>query len=668
LDLNFLNNHSIKNSTTALSVLLVVLAMGVAATGFSVLKEARNTDKTWRQYEAITARKADHLSHLRAAIGYGGAIHKFKNFVLRQDRLLIVDVHASMLEVTVALTAYSALGANAAERNAISVLEKSLSLYLAAIEKAELLASTDISPRAIDRIVKINDGPALAALATLASELRAAREKSSKSVHTSVAQVESAITDMISIVGALTALLVIGFFWFSRIQFVNPLLQLSDAISSLAKGDTATPIPHGSRQNELGALARTMEVFRENMVFRQHAEHELRQIQKELEERTEAAVLARNEAEEANTAKSRFLSSMSHELRTPLNAILGFTQLLNMDLDQALTAKQRDATDQILKAGDHLMTLIGEVLDLAAIEAGKASLDLKPQDPTPIIEECVAFARTLAEQKDLTFHDRTTGWRLPDFDIDDTRFRQVLLNLLSNAVKYNRDGGTVTLAIQKIDEQKIRFNVIDSGIGIAAEKHAGIFMPFSRLGLENSDITGTGIGLTITKELVEAMGGTIGFESALGLGSTFWIEFPVVRGELSVKERREEIEDTARTGPTVLCVEDNASSLKLLESIIERIPGSTMLAAHTGEIGLDLAEMRQPDIILMDINLPGIDGVETLKRLKETAATKDIPVIAVTARAAPEDKRQGLEAGFTDYLTKPIDVEAITAAINQAFE
>jgi PAS domain S-box-containing protein len=415
---------------------------------------------------------------------------------------------------------------------------------------------------------------------------------------------------------------------------------------------------------------------------------------------------AMKEAERANSAKSEFLSSMNHELRTPLNAILGFTQLLNSDPDHPLTEKQLDATEQVLKAGDHLLSLIDKVLDLAAIESGKVSLDIEAQDPTPVIESCAAIARNLAEQKGLAFHDRTAGWQLPEINIDETRFRQVLLNLLSNAVKYNRDGGTVTLAIEEagtgvIDrlgadpgirtgkqqeggKSSLRISVIDSGIGIAAEKHDQIFTPFSRLGLENSDITGSGIGLTITRELVEAMGGSIGFESTLGLGSTFWLEFPIVSGALSVKHRGEEPaaaddDDDAdadapspRTRHTVLCVEDNPSSLKLLQLIIERIQGTAMISAHTGELGVDLAEIHQPNVILMDLNLPGIDGIEALKRLKASSATKDIPVIALTARASKKDKAQGLEAGFADYLTKPINVREVTSTINrvvgQAFQ
>ena len=296
-----------------------------------------------------------------------------------------------------------------------------------------------------------------------------------------------------------------------------------------------------------------------------------------------------------------------------------------------------------------------------------------PADPTPVIASCAAMARRLAEQKGLTFYDRTTGWNLPDINIDETRFRQILLNLLSNAVKYNRDSGTVTLAAEEGKDGSLRISVTDSGRGIAAEKHSQVFTPFSRLGLENSDITGTGIGLTITKELMACMGGAIGFESTLHVGSTFWLEFPIVGGELSVKDHGEVLASktaSSNTAPqsslTVLCVEDDPSSLKLLESIIDRISGATMISAHTGELGVDMAEIHRPNVILMDINLIGMTGIEALERLKASPATTNIPVIALTARASAKDKALGLEAGFVDYLTKPIDVEMVTFAIHQA--
>ncbi|MBT3306946.1 MAG: response regulator [Alphaproteobacteria bacterium] len=253
---------------------------------------------------------------------------------------------------------------------------------------------------------------------------------------------------------------------------------------------------------------------------------------------------------------------------------------------------------------------------------------------------------------------------------------------MSNAIKYNRDGGTVSLAIEETENKGLHISVIDTGKGIPEEKQDQLFTPFSRLGLENSDITGTGIGLTITRELTEAMGGDIGFESTLNLGSTFWVEFPITSGQLLEKDSNEVradadtdtdtdadavAENALKTKHTVLCVEDNPSSLKLLESIIERIPGTAMISAHTGELGVDLAEIHRPDVIMMDLNLPGITGLEALNRLQNSKITKDIPVIALTARASATDRKMGLDQGFEHYLTKPIKIDEIMSALDQVF-
>lgn len=683
--MKFLRNFTVKNTITALSVLMVVLAVGVVTSGIIVFNEVRGTSETWQRYEQVTARKADHLSDLRDALGYGGVIHLFKNFVLRQDRLLIVDVQERMLDVTVALTAYSALGMSKAEKKSIEVLEKNLAGYLDAVAKAETLANKGMAPRDIDRIIIIDDGPAFKALKTLSTEIKNSHRESANSVYQAVSKVTSTLVLTVLVLGGLTALLVVGFFLFARIQFVNPLLRLGEIMRGIAYGDTETMTPYTDRPNELGTMAKSIEVLRENVVRRQQAEHELMQIQHELErrveERTEASVQAMNEAEQANQAKSDFLSSMSHELRTPLNAILGFTQLLNTDPENPLTDNQVDATEQVLKAGDHLLILINEVLDLAQVESGRINLDTKPQSPAPIVGTCANIAHNLAEQKGLVFHDRTKGWILPDINIDETRFQQVLLNLLSNAVKYNRDGGSVSLSADETKKGILRLSISDTGRGIAKEKQALLFQPFSRLGLENSDITGTGIGLTITKQLIEAMGGEISFESQLDRGSTFWLEFPFAGGALLLAngEKRTTDEKTTvdmasmpsdkageKDAHTVLCVEDNPSSLKLLESIIDRIPGMTMLSAHTGELGIDLAEIHRPDVILMDINLPGITGLEALSRLQNSKLTKNIPVIALTARASATDKKLGLDQGFEHYLTKPINIQEVTSAIRSS--
>ena len=388
----------------------------------------------------------------------------------------------------------------------------------------------------------------------------------------------------------------------------------------------------------------------------------------------EGLVAARDEADRANRAKSEFLSSMSHELRTPMNAILGFAQLLENNPENPLDGKQRESVQQILTGGEHLLTLIDDVLNLAQIESGQFSLSIEVTDLEPVFGECLAIARTLTEKRGITVIDRTQDQDIPWVLIDATRFRQVLLNLLSNAVKYNRDEGSVILKADETADGMVRVSVTDTGPGIPREKQDQLFQPFSRLGLEATDIQGTGIGLNITKELVELMAGRIGFESAPGKGSTFWVEVPMAEdGEKTKrKDKRSSpsqgAEAQLKPGHTLLYVEDNPANLKLMETLIERVPEMHMFSAHTGELGLELAAAHKPDVILMDINLPGIDGIEALHRLKESPETRDIPVIALTSNAMSRDVEEGLKAGFHRYLTKPIRIEEVTSALESALE
>lgn len=383
-----------------------------------------------------------------------------------------------------------------------------------------------------------------------------------------------------------------------------------------------------------------------------------------------ALVEAKQEAEMASRAKSEFLSSISHELRTPLNAIIGFTQLLQTDQENPLSQKQLESTEYVLKSSAHLLNLIEQVLDLSAIESGQVRVDLETVNPASIVRDCVKIAENLAKQRNIDFFDRVSGWNLPEINADRTRFRQSLLNLLSNAVKYNRDGGSVTFAVAETERHELRLMVMDSGIGIPQEAQERVFSPFSRLGQESSGIPGTGIGLKITKELVEAMGGSVGFESTPNLGSTFWVDFPIVSGALAIREEPKPprpIRLKNKGEHMVLCVDDNPSSLKLLGSIVDRIPGVSLITAHTGELAIDLAEIHRPDVVLMDINLPGINGFEALRRINQSVATKGIPVIALTARASIQDRERGLKEGFHAYLTKPIDVTEVTSILTNTF-
>lgn len=386
----------------------------------------------------------------------------------------------------------------------------------------------------------------------------------------------------------------------------------------------------------------------------------------ELARRNELAE-AKEAAERANQAKSDFLSSMSHELRTPMNAILGFAQLL--ECDDELTADQRDNANEILKAGRHLLTLINEVLDLARIEAGRIDLSLEPVLLREAVEDCRQLVQPLAAARGLALEVE-----LPEAAVvraDRTRLKQVLLNLLSNAVKYNRDGGSVRLSASPAGDM-LRVAVADTGTGIRAERLGELFEPFNRLGAEQSAVEGTGIGLSITRRLMELMGGRIGAESEPGVGSTFWIELVADTGRPvggpAVPDALRAALAAAEHAARILCIDDNPVNLKLVAQLLARRPRLRLSSAHTPQLGIELARAHRPELILLDINMPGMDGYAVLRLLKEDPRLSAIPVIAVTANALPRDIERGRAAGFADYLIKPLMLDGFLAAIDACLQ
>ena len=377
---------------------------------------------------------------------------------------------------------------------------------------------------------------------------------------------------------------------------------------------------------------------------------------------------AKATAEAANLAKSEFLSSMSHELRTPLNAILGFAQLMESDVPSPSPA-QKISIDQILQAGWYLLALINEVLDLSLIESGRLSLSTEKVSLEDVLCDCRAMMEPLALKRGITM-------TFPAFDgpcfvmADRTRVRQILVNLLSNAIKYNRTNGSIVVKCTARPLGYIRLSVADTGQGLTTEKLSQLFQPFNRLGQEDGAEQGTGIGLVVTKRLVEVMKGSIGVNSTVGSGTEFWIDLVATtapRHDFTQADSAITAETLARdAGPvrTVLYVEDNPANLKLVTMLIARRKDLRLLTAENGNLGVELAQVHQPDVILMDINLPGISGIKVMSILSRDDATATIPIIALSANAGPRDIERGLEAGFLRYLTKPIKVDVLMETLD----
>lgn len=453
--------------------------------------------------------------------------------------------------------------------------------------------------------------------------------------------------------------------------YVSGSMGEEAAIERLKAGATDYVLKH--RMEKLATSVRRAVREADDRSQRANAERALRQLNAQLEarvtERTEALtranlalVRARLDADRANHAKSDFLSRMSHDLRTPLNAVIGFAQVLEME---PLSPEQREGVTHILRAGRHLLDMINEVLDISRIEAGRLSISPEPVGLDGLVADAVEMLRPLAMRRGLTI---TVHVDARTYVIADRlRLNQVLFNLLSNAVKYNRDGGSVEIAAD-VRDAVTTIRVTDTGAGIPPESLDRLFTPFERLGAEESGVEGTGLGLALVKGLVEAMHGSVHVESVVDQGSAFSVTLPSAAapdGDVHI------VADGARVlradpdiRGTVLYVEDNASNVRLMEVVLARRPGITMLHAADGERGLAMLRERRPDLIFLDLHLPRMTGQEVLRQIWQDPATRQIPVVVLSADATPAQARRMLAAGATAYLTKPVDVREVFAVLD----
>ncbi|MDQ2077251.1 PAS domain-containing protein [Marinimicrobium sp. ABcell2] len=385
----------------------------------------------------------------------------------------------------------------------------------------------------------------------------------------------------------------------------------------------------------------------------------------------ERVMQAKETAEKANQAKSEFLSSMSHELRTPLNAIMGYAQLFEYDVN--LPQRHMDNVREIYKAGQHLLQLINDVLDLAKIESGKMTVSLEPVLVSRVIADCFTLVQPQADAQGVKLDVSLNGLESSYVVADNVRLKQALINLISNAVKYNKVGGEVVVRMTEHQDNQLRISVRDTGQGIPANRQDEVFQPFNRLNAEQSAVEGSGVGLVITKQLVEMMAGKLSFESVEGKGTEFWIDLPLStewnQDLLAVSEPRTNEFQAAELnveGPCrVLYVEDNPSNIRLLQQLFARYPELELDVAEEAFLGIYKARNDQPDVIILDINLPGMDGYEALSVLKRDPITAHIPVVGLSANAMPYDIERGKNAGFYDYLTKPVEINHLIHTLNQ---
>ncbi len=463
-------------------------------------------------------------------------------------------------------------------------------------------------------------------------------------------------------------------------EVVHQAMRDADRLGAVWGRELELEVPAGTSWFEISVARKeapeggrsTYILISRNVTSRKEVEQRLQQLNEELEMRVAARTIelttAKEEAERANQSKSDFLSRMSHELRTPLNAILGFGQLLEISARDPL---QSAHVRQILHGGKHLLALINEVLDLARVESGQMTVSLERVALRELLDECLTLVRPQAQARDIRLLDLTCA-ELLQVRADRTRLKQVFLNLLSNAIKYNKVGGQVSVGCLR-EAGSICVRISDTGPGLTPAQQERLFVPFERLDADDQQVEGTGIGLALSKRLIDLMNGQIGVESQADEGCTFWVKLPrtddaVVTGEVV----RTLLEGSTASwsvstvaARTVLCIEDNPNNMQLIESVLAMLPGVRLLSAMAPGLGLELARTHKPHLILLDINLPDMDGYAVMQCLREHPDTQGIPVIAVSASAMPKDLERSRAAGFAAYLTKPIDVGQLLRKIDE---
>jgi signal transduction histidine kinase/CheY-like chemotaxis protein len=458
-------------------------------------------------------------------------------------------------------------------------------------------------------------------------------------------------------------------FYILQRSIISPLSSIAKDIIRFGKHEKFFHQLPLERKDELGIVARAVLEGNEE---RNKAEKFLVLKNKELEEVHKELMVSMDIAEKANQAKSEFLSRMSHELRTPMNAIMGFSQLLEMDTRNPLVDYQKKNLKMVSSAGKHLLELINEVLDLSKVEFGELELSIETVDMIPLVDNVVSISKPLADANHISLQYQKNPDSSCFVRVDSLRLKQVVLNLVSNAIKYNKPNGSVVISYEKRENSQVRLGIRDTGKGISDDNKEKLFKPFERFDIDEQQIEGTGIGLTISKQFIEIMGGKIGFESSADEGSFFYIDVPI-----SVKLPAMQVEEKAgqpqSPPPTsykkkVLYIEDVSANVDLVRQILNRRQGIELISASTALVGIELALSETPDLILMDIHMPGMDGLTAFKKLQTINKTEGIPVIALTADAMDGDIKKALNIGLKAYITKPINLPNFLNVIDKVLQ
>jgi signal transduction histidine kinase/CheY-like chemotaxis protein len=468
--------------------------------------------------------------------------------------------------------------------------------------------------------------------------------------------------------------IVVAYLMSSRLEkwVSQPILNLIETVDRVSMTKDFSLRAKKESDDEIGFL---VERFNDMLIHIEGKNSALQTAHDELEARVEERTIefrqAKEEAQKSNHAKSEFLANMSHELRTPMNSILGFSQLLQMDSANPLKDYQQENLNTIVSAGNHLLELITEVLDLSKIESGNMGLSIEPVDLLLIVDDLILISKPLAAKNSITLEYQDIPANSIFLEVDALRFKQVVLNLVSNAIKYNKPNGSVFISYKKTETGKLRLGITDTGNGIPRDKIENIFKPFDRLGLEGGSIEGTGIGLTISKKLIEMMGGTIGVTSNPGEGSFFFIEVPISQKPLLPPDQSKEPSVSnepflnQKITKKILYIDDMAINLELVDRLLSRHSNLEFLSASNALEGIEIAKAQVPDLILMDIHMPDMDGLIAFKKLKSIDETKAIPIIAVTADAMDKNIKKAMNMGFKDYITKPIDLGKFLISIEK---